>query len=133
MPTKRTLTRQYADLQARYETVVGERDEAVKGLASRKWVEQHLASSQPDVVARLTKERDEIARALRTTEDQLAAARRQLAARPAAASELRDATARELTREERAAAARVVHDRAQTPEDEQQLLNALGLDQEADR
>lgn len=43
---------------------------------------------------------------------------------------LRVATARELTREERAAAARVVHDRAQTPEDEQQLLDELGLTEE---
>lgn len=91
MPTKRTLGRRYADLQRRYEQAIEERDDAVKTLAARKWVEDNLASSHDDLVIKRTRERDEALRRLRATEDELADARRRLADRPGPSAELRDA------------------------------------------
>lgn len=91
MPTKRTLTRQLADLQRRYANAIDERDEARKRLESRQWVEQHITSSRDDLVITRTKERDAYQRLLHKTEDQLAEARQRLADRPTPAQELRDA------------------------------------------
>lgn len=91
MPTKRTLRQQLADARAQIRTLVDERDDARADLAARRWTNRLLSSDRAETVLALTRERDDAIRRLRATEDQLAAARRQLAVRPAAASELWDA------------------------------------------
>lgn len=99
MPTKRTLRRQLADAHAQIRRLVDDRDEAREELASRKWIANNLTSSRDDLAITRTRERDAALRTLRTTEDQLAAARAELAARPAGAAELRDARRRLLLAE----------------------------------
>lgn len=96
MPTKRTLRQQLADARDQIRRLVDERDEAIKDLASRTWVDRHLTTSRDDLAITRTRERDAALRTLRTTEDQLAAARAELSARPAGAAELRDARRRLL-------------------------------------
>lgn len=95
MPTKRTLSRQLADARAQIRDLVDERDEA------REWVEEHLASSRPDVAAQLTRERDQAERELAAAGKVVVALRQQLAGRPTSSAELRDAR-RALTLAERA-------------------------------
>lgn len=73
MPTKRTLTRQLADLQRRYQTVVDERDDAREQVTSDRSVVQRLANQ----VTEARNERD-------------AAIRKVDANRPKPSTELRD-------------------------------------------
>lgn len=91
MPTKRTLSRQLADARAQIRDLVDERDEAREALKSRERVEEHLATSRPDVVAQLTRERDQAERELAAAGKVVIALRQQLAGRPTSSAELRDA------------------------------------------